>query len=74
MLGQGMRVLVTAAARRSERVLVDAQSTCDDLQRLLGIDPGRVDVVPLGLGARRAHGAPEAVVRATLGNPSARSS
>ena len=69
LLGHGMRVLVTAAARRSARVLVDAQSTRDDLQRLLGIDPARVDVVPLGLGARRAAAAPEAVVRATLGEP-----
>jgi glycosyltransferase involved in cell wall biosynthesis len=69
MLGHGMRVLVTAAARRSARILVDAQSTRDDLQRLLRIDPGLVDVVPLGLGAQRAPAAPEAVVRATLGEP-----
>ena len=33
--GLGMRVLVPLAARRSHRVIVDAESTRDDLQRLL---------------------------------------
>ncbi len=69
MLSHGMRVLVTAAARRSARVIVDAESTREDLRRLLGIDPRRVDVVPLGLGARRGAAAPEAEVRAMLAEP-----
>ncbi len=47
----GMRVLVPLAARRSDRIIVDAASTRDDLRRLLGVDPGRVDVVPLGVGS-----------------------
>ena len=67
MLGHGMRVLVTGAVRRSARIIVDAQSTRDDLRRLLGIDPGRVDVVPLGLGVSRAQALPETTVRARLG-------
>jgi glycosyltransferase involved in cell wall biosynthesis len=50
---RGMRVLVPAAARRSDRVIVDSQSTRADLMTLLGIAPGLIDVVPLGLGAVR---------------------
>jgi glycosyltransferase involved in cell wall biosynthesis len=47
----GMRVLVPLAARRSHRVLADSASTRDDLVRLLRIPAGKVDVVPLGVGA-----------------------
>ncbi len=43
----GMRVLIPASARRSRRVIVDAASTREDLQRHLHVDPGKVDVVPL---------------------------
>ena len=50
---KGMKVLVPAAARRSDRVIADSQSTRDDLVELLGIAPERIDVVPLGLGAVR---------------------
>ena len=45
--GLGMRVLVPAAARRSTRVVVDAESTRDDLVSDLGTPPGKIDVVPL---------------------------
>jgi glycosyltransferase involved in cell wall biosynthesis len=53
---KGMRVLVPAGARRSDRVIADSQSTREDLIELLSIAPERIDVVPLGLGAvqRRA--------------------
>ena len=56
--GLGMRVLVPAAARRSHRIIVDAESTRDDLRDLLKVDPRKVDVVPLGVTPRagRAHG------------------
>jgi glycosyltransferase involved in cell wall biosynthesis len=47
----GMRLLVPAAARRSHRILVDANSTRDDLREHLGVDPRKVDVVPLGVAA-----------------------
>jgi glycosyltransferase involved in cell wall biosynthesis len=61
---KGMRVLVPGAARRSHRVMVDSRSTRDDLVALVGIDPLRIDVVPLGLGTvRREPPAPEADVR-----------
>jgi glycosyltransferase involved in cell wall biosynthesis len=48
---KGMKVLVPWAARRSNRVLVDSQSTRDDLITLTGVGADRIDVVPLGLGA-----------------------
>ncbi len=50
---KGMRVLVPAAARRSDRVIADSQSTRADLIELLGLRAERIDVVPLGLGSVR---------------------
>jgi glycosyltransferase involved in cell wall biosynthesis len=47
----GMRILVSLAARRSDRVIADSESTREDLVRLLGIAPAKIDVAPLGLGA-----------------------
>jgi glycosyltransferase involved in cell wall biosynthesis len=44
---------VPLAVRRSERVIVDSQSTQRDLVGLLGAPAARIDVVPLGLGAVR---------------------
>jgi glycosyltransferase involved in cell wall biosynthesis len=62
---KGMRVLVPGAVRRSDRVMADSQSTRDDLVELLGTDPWRIDVVPLGLGTvRREPPPPERDVRA----------
>jgi glycosyltransferase involved in cell wall biosynthesis len=68
LLRLGMGVLVPAAARRSHRIVVDAQSTAVDVQRHLGIAPERIDVVPLGVG-QQPSGAPtpEAELRARLG-------
>jgi glycosyltransferase involved in cell wall biosynthesis len=48
---KGMRLLVPAAVRRSERVIADSDSTRRDLVELLGVAAARIDVVPLGLGA-----------------------
>jgi glycosyltransferase involved in cell wall biosynthesis len=62
---QGMKVLVPWAARRSRRVIVDSQSTREDLIELLGIGAERIDVVPLGLGnVRREQPLAEAETRA----------
>ena len=62
---KGMRVLVPWAVRRSDRVIADSQSTRADLIRLLGVEPARVDVVPLGLGAiQRARALSQEQVRA----------
>ena len=46
----GMRVLVALAARRSDRIIVDAASTIKDVLQLPGVSADKVDVVPLGLG------------------------
>jgi glycosyltransferase involved in cell wall biosynthesis len=61
---RGMRVLVPWAARRSDRVLVDSQSTRNDLIGLVGVASERIDVVPLGLGTvQRQTALPEDEVR-----------
>ena len=67
LLGLGMRALVPLAAWRSDRIIVDAQSTREDVRRLLRVAPAKVDVVPLGIGTeRRAQPLPEAELRARL--------
>lgn len=48
---KGMKLLVPWAARRSDRVIADSLSTRDDLVGMLGLQPDRIDVVPLGLGS-----------------------
>jgi glycosyltransferase involved in cell wall biosynthesis len=64
---RGMRVLVPAAVRRSDRVIADSKSTREDLVQLLGTAPERIDVVPLGLGSvRRVEPLSEADMRARL--------
>jgi glycosyltransferase involved in cell wall biosynthesis len=64
----GMRVLVPAGVRSSDRVIADSTSTRDDLVDLLGTPPAKIDVVPLGLGSvARVAPAPEAAVRGRLG-------
>ncbi len=50
LLGVGMRVLIPAAAHRSHRVIVDSQSTRNDVRRLLHVPLRKIDVVPLGSG------------------------
>jgi glycosyltransferase involved in cell wall biosynthesis len=64
---KGMRLLVPGGIRRSDRVTADSTSTRDDLIALLGVDPGRIDVVPLGLGTvQRDAPLPEREIRARL--------
>jgi glycosyltransferase involved in cell wall biosynthesis len=53
----GMRALVPMGARRSDRIITDSRATAVDVERLIGIDPAKVDVVPLGVGTTR-HAAP----------------
>jgi glycosyltransferase involved in cell wall biosynthesis len=68
LLGLGMGALVPAAARRSDRILVDAASTAADLERHLGVAPAKIDVVPLGVGhAPTGAATPERELRARLG-------
>jgi glycosyltransferase involved in cell wall biosynthesis len=62
---KGMKVLVPQAVRRSHRVIVDSNSTRDDLVELLGVSVKGIDVVPLGLGGvRRETPLPERETRA----------
>jgi glycosyltransferase involved in cell wall biosynthesis len=65
---KGMRVLIPQAVRRSHRVIADSRSTRDDLVELLGVSPGDIDVVPLGLGGvRREEPLSERETRARFG-------
>jgi glycosyltransferase involved in cell wall biosynthesis len=63
---RAMGVLVPLAARRSHRVIVPSQSTRDDLVRLLGVPPAKIDVAPLGIGTGMASASPEAELRERL--------
>ena len=45
----GMRVLVPLAARRAHRIIVPSASTGNDVQRLLHVPPGKIDVIPDGV-------------------------
>jgi len=61
-------VLVPLAVRRSDRVIVDSDSTRSDLVELLGTPAERIDVVPLGLGSsKRSEPLGEHELRARLG-------
>ena len=63
----GMRVLVPLGARRSDRIIVDARATAEDVRNFLHVPATRIDVVPLGVGHRRAgEPTPEAELRASL--------
>jgi glycosyltransferase involved in cell wall biosynthesis len=63
--GQGMRVLVPLAARRTDRVIAVSRTARDELVTLLRVPEERVDVVPHGVGASaRVAPMPEAEVRA----------
>jgi glycosyltransferase involved in cell wall biosynthesis len=61
------RVLTGGAARRAHRVLAISQATRDDAVSLLGLDAGRIDVVPLGLGTRAVAPADPETARRELG-------
>jgi glycosyltransferase involved in cell wall biosynthesis len=64
----GMRVLVPGSARRSHRLMVDAESTRRDLAEHLRVAPAKVDVVPLAAPAGSGVAAtPEPELRQRLG-------
>jgi glycosyltransferase involved in cell wall biosynthesis len=66
--GLGMRLLVPAAARRSHRIVVDAESTKRDLVTHVGTPAAKIDVVPLGVTpVPPVTPAPEAELRERLG-------
>lgn len=68
LLTRGMSLLVPLAARRSQRLIAISNATRLDLITLLGIDEGRIDVVPLAGGlTNRTQPLPEPEVRRRLG-------
>jgi glycosyltransferase involved in cell wall biosynthesis len=63
--GAGMRVLVPAAARRSNRVIAISESTRKDVVERLHVPAERIDVIPQGVGISATHDPmPEAELRA----------
>jgi glycosyltransferase involved in cell wall biosynthesis len=65
---RGMRILVPAAARRSQRVIAISRSTRDDLVGLLGLAPAKIDVIAQAQGTtHRARALPEQQTRERLG-------
>jgi len=67
LAGLGMRVLVPLAAHRSHRIIVPTECTRADVCRLLRVPPGRVDVIPEGVGtAMRSDALPEPALRTRL--------
>jgi glycosyltransferase involved in cell wall biosynthesis len=70
VLTRGMEVLVPAAARRAQRIIVPSEAVAEDLQTYLGIGHEKVDVVAEGPGAEPvAAVADESDLRARLGLP-----
>lgn len=77
--GRGRRLAFGAARAlerwvisRAEVLITDSETSKGDIVRLLGTDPARIHVAPLGVGPRFRPPAPEAVaaLRARLGLPS----
>jgi glycosyltransferase involved in cell wall biosynthesis len=66
VLRAGTRVLVRSAARRSTRVITVSQASADDLQRMLGVPPARIDVIPNGVGPPGSEVTPIADLRQRL--------
>jgi glycosyltransferase involved in cell wall biosynthesis len=52
-MAAGMRVLVSGAARRSDRIIAPSASTASDVERLLRIRPAKIDIVTEGIGSER---------------------
>jgi glycosyltransferase involved in cell wall biosynthesis len=65
----GMRASSLASARAADRVIAISQTSRRDFVETLGLDPGRVDTVPLGVAAPDGSAARRAPSRAELGLP-----
>lgn len=59
-----LRAFTALTCRRARRVLAISRSTADDLSRLLGIRPGKIDVTPLGYDKAEFRPLPRAEVEA----------
>jgi glycosyltransferase involved in cell wall biosynthesis len=68
LISMGMSVLVPLSVKRATRVIAVSQSTRDDLVEHLDVEPGRIDVVPNGVGTPPAiEPVPESKLREQLG-------
>ncbi len=54
VLGAGLDMLIRWGSQRSDRIITCSDNTRNDAVRFLGIEPERIDTVPLGLGATTA--------------------
>lgn len=62
------RAVVPHVARRADRVVAISKASARDVERLLGVAPDRIDVVPLGYGTPPGRSpTPEPELRARLG-------
>jgi glycosyltransferase involved in cell wall biosynthesis len=61
------RTLAIHTARACTRVIADSQAARRDFVTTLGLDPGRIDVVPLAADGASAQATPELELRARLG-------
>lgn len=66
------RTLVPRVARGADRILTYSESSRLDISTQLGIDPRRIDAVPLGPGLARVEPTPETELRNRLGLGTAR--
>jgi glycosyltransferase involved in cell wall biosynthesis len=62
MSGMSLKSATKTAARQATRLIVPSNSTRDELVRVLGIDPGRIDVAYHGVDHRLFHRPDEAQV------------
>lgn len=66
-ISRGARTITGATARRSDRVIVPATQTRDDLVELLGMPTDRIDVVHNGVSPPTVPATPEEELRPRLG-------
>jgi len=71
-LAKGVSLLSKRAARAATRVLTDSQASAADIEQFLGVDPQRVDVIPLAASVPTAATSDPRVLH-QLGIPSGRS-
>lgn len=68
-----MRWLLRRVTRHASRIITDSASVRDELHRILGVDGGMVDVVPLGVAGRfrrpRAEAVREVAARLRVPHP-----
>lgn len=67
LMGLGMRALVPLAARRSQTIITDAESTAQELHEHLKVRQDKIDVIPLAVADAESLTSPAADVRTRFG-------